>query len=76
MNEKDHNALFYDLKALSRLEYVALILKLNKLPNNKIEKVGKRVIDTRKQATIAIKKELAKFVSNTKRLKNSLNDEN
>ena len=76
MNEKDQNALFYDLKALNSLEYLGLQLKISNLQNCQSETIGKKAIDIRKQAAITIQEELAKFVSNTKRLKNSLNDEN
>ena len=76
MEEKEHNALFYDLKALNSLEYLGLQIKISNLQNSQIEKVGKKAIDIRKQAAITIQNELKKFVANTKKLKNSLNDEN
>jgi hypothetical protein len=73
MDEKDHNALFYDLKALNSLEYVGLQLKISNIQNSQSDKVETKTIDIRKQTAITIKNELAEVEKETKRLKNSLN---
>jgi len=67
MNEKDQNALFYDLKALNSLEYLGLQLKISNLQNCQSEKIGEKAIDIRKQVEITIQNGLAKFVKENKK---------
>lgn len=74
MSEKDHNSLFYDLKALNSIEYAGLQMKISNFQNSQSDNFETKAIDIRKQAAITIKNELAKFEKETKKLKNSINE--